>query len=83
MANKRLTSEQKQKRLLVSEDVRSRMKKIRIKYRTVAELIGIALPHFHQMLTGQRPIEDHIYIIETVLTEYEEAERRIRERLFV
>ena len=78
-----MTSEQKQKRLLVSEDVRSRMKNIRIKYRTVAELIGIALPHFHQMLTGQRPIENHIHIIETVLSEYEEAEIRIRKKLYV
>ncbi len=83
MANKRLTEEEKQKRLLISENVRNRMKKIRIKYRTVAELIGIDLAHFHQMLTGQRPIENHIHIVETVISEYEEAEIRIKKKLYV
>jgi plasmid maintenance system antidote protein VapI len=82
MAGKRLSEGEWEKREKVGEEYRARLKRLTIKHRKVAEAIGVHPSHFEQMLQGQRKIWDSVDTIELVISEYEEAERRIKEKLY-
>lgn len=79
---KELKPGEKEKRERVGNEYRKRIARLRIKQRTIAETVGITLPHFHQMLAGERPMWEHIQIIETIISEYENAEKRIKTKLY-
>lgn len=78
---KAISHEEWEKREETGRDIQRRLNRLRIKHRTVAETIGVNLAHFHQMLIGMRPIWKHQSKIEMIVNEYEQAEKRIAEKL--
>ncbi len=61
---------------------RERIKRLRIKHRTIAETVGVSLGHFHQIIGGHRPIEPYEKTINLIVTEYELAEKRIEHQKY-
>ena len=69
-------------RIEKADSMRSRIKKLRIKYHTIAKNIGVATGHFNEIILGVRPIEPYEKTIELIVSEYELAEKRIKEKLY-